>query len=227
MPVRFDQSLSVVTSKLLTMAQLAEEMVHTVIRALAERNPSLLVKVYEDEKRMDQLQREVDDDTVEMIGIYTPVAAELRMLLMVGRINGELERIGDQAVNICHNVEDLLTEDLLKPLVDIPRMATIVEDMLRRAVNAFASRSVEEAKTVMEHDDDVDRINDMLFKELLGMMDADPKTIHRALGLILTARAIERVADHAVNICEDTIYMVTGKDVRHLHADLQNNTKPA
>jgi phosphate transport system protein len=227
MPVKFDQSLSVVTAKLLTMAQLAEDMVHTVILALTERNPALLAKVYDDEKKMDQLQREVDDDTVEMIGVYTPVAADLRMLLMVGRINGELERIGDQAVNICHNVEALLSEELLKPLVDIPRMATIAEDMLRRAVNAFTSRSVEEAAAVMRQDNEVDRTNDLLFKELLGLMDLNPRNIHRALGLILTARAIERVADHAVNICEDTIYMVTGKDVRHRHADLlQNHPKP-
>jgi phosphate transport system protein len=219
MPLKFDQSLATVTAKLLTMAQLAEEMVHTVVRALSERNPALLARVRADEERMDQLQREVDDEAVAMIGVYTPVAADLRMLLMVARINGELERIGDQAVNISHNVENLLAEDLLKPLDDIPRMATIAEDMLRRAVNAFTTRSVEEATAVMKCDNEVDRTNDALFKELLALMDADPKTIHRALGLILTARAIERVADHAVNICEDTIYMVTAKDVRHIHAD--------
>jgi len=94
--------------------------------------------------------------------------------------------------------------------------------MLRRAVNAFATRSADEAKAVMRRDDEVDRINDALFKELLALMDADPKNIHRALGLMLTARAIERMADHAVNICEDTIYIVTGTDIRHLPAGPQN-----
>jgi len=222
MPVKFDQSLSALTGKLLTMAQLAEEMVHSVIRALTERNPALLSAVRADEKRMDQLQREVDDEAVEMIGVYTPVAADLRMLLMVARINGELERIGDQAVDICYNVENLLAEDQLKPLEDIPHMATIAEGMLRRAVNAFATRSADEARAVMKRDDEVDRINDALFQELLALMDADPKNIHRALGLMLTARAIERMADHAVNICEDTIYIMTGTDIRHLPDDPQN-----
>lgn len=217
MPLKFDQETAMLMEQLQQMGIIAERMTHTVVRTLVERKPDLLQQVYSDEQKMDELQVAVDDRTVEMIGVYTPVAADLRMLLMVARVNGELERVGDQAVNISHIVEDLLASEPLKPMEDIPRAAAIAEEMLWRSLHAFRTNSVQEAVIVLKQDEQVDALNDSLFKELVEMMDKSPGNIRRALGLILTIRAIERIADHAVNICEDTIYMVTGKDVRHMH----------
>lgn len=217
MPLRFDQEMAQLMEQLQQMGMLAERMTHTVVRTLVERNKDLLQQVGEDESKMDALQVAVDDRTVQMMSVYTPVAADLRLLLMVGRVNGELERVGDQAVNISHIVEDLLIAEPLKPMEDIPRAAAIAEEMLWRSLHAFRTKSVETAMSVIKQDEQVDKLNDMLFKELIGWMDKSPGNIRRALGLILTSRAIERIADHAVNISEDTIYMVTGRDVRHLH----------
>lgn len=218
MPVKFDQDMARLMDQLQQMGILAERMTHTVVQTLVERKPELLQQIYEDERKMDALQIAVDDHTVEMIGVYTPVAADLRLLLMVARVNGELERVGDQVVNICRILEGLLAAEPLKPLEDIPRAAAITEQMLWRSLHAFRTRSVEEAQAVMKQDDEVDALNDGLFKELTGCMDKAPGKMQQALGLILTSRAIERIADHAVNICEDTIYMVTGKDIRHVEA---------
>jgi phosphate transport system protein len=217
MPVKFDQEMASLMEQLQQMGMLAERMIHSVVRTIVERKPELLQQVHEDEPKMDALQVAVDDRTLAMISVHTPVAADLRLLLMVARVNGELERVGDQAVNICHVVEGLLISEPLKPLEDIPRAGAIAEEMLWHSLHAFRTRSVEEALSVMKQDEQVDRLHDSLFKELLGLMDSSPSNIHTALGLILTIRAIERIADHAVNIAEDTIYMVTGKDVRHLH----------
>jgi phosphate transport system protein len=217
MPVKFDQDMARLMDQLQQMGILAERMTHTVVQTLVERKPDLLQQIYEDEQKMDELQVAVDDHTVEMIGVYTPVAADLRLLLMVARVNGELERVGDQVVNICYVLEGLLASEPLKPLEDIPRAAAIAEEMLWRSLHAFRTRSVEEAESVIKQDDQIDRLDAALFKELISWMDRSPDKVHQALGLILTSRAIERIADHAVNICEDTIYMVTGKDIRHLH----------
>jgi phosphate transport system protein len=217
MPLRVDQEMARLMEQLQQMGMLAERMTHTVIRTLVERKLDLLQQVHEDELKMDALQVAVDDRTVEMIGVYTPVAADLRLLLMVARVNGELERVGDQAVNISHIVEDLLCSEPLKPLEDIPRAAAIAEEMLWRSLHAFRTNSAEESVAVIKQDEQIDKLNDALFKELIGWMGKSPDNINRALGLILTSRAIERIADHAVNIAEDTIYVVTGRDVRHPH----------
>jgi phosphate transport system protein len=169
---------------------------------------------------MDAFQRSIDNETVRLIGIYTPVARDLRFLLMITRINAELERCADHAVSICHGYESLklLEEPPLKPLVDLPRMAGIAEQMLHRALAAFLKGSEGDAEVVIQTDDQVDRLNDQIFRELLTYMMGDPRSISRALGLILTARAFERVADHAVNIAEDVVYIVRGEDIRHVKA---------
>jgi phosphate transport system protein len=150
--------------------------------------------------------------------VYTPVAGDLRVLLMITRINAEVERIADHAVNTCHSYENLklLEDPPLKPLVDLPRMVTIAEGMLHQALEAFMGNSADEAMAVIQSDDQVDRLNDQIFRELLTYMLADPRSINRALGLLLTARAFERIADHAVNVAEDVVYIVRGEDIRHV-----------
>jgi phosphate transport system protein len=218
MPKRFDEDLAALKQEVLSMGALTEGMVRKTIAALVDRDPALIRGVLDDEERMDVFQRAIDNETVRLIGVYTPVAGDLRVLLMITRINAELERCADLAVSICYSYENLklIEEAPLKPLVDLPRMAALTEQMLQRALAAFLSASAEESLSVIEADDEVDQLNDQIFRELLTYMLGDPRSISRALGLILTARAFERIADHIVNIAEDVIYAVRGEDVRHV-----------
>lgn len=218
MPKRFDEDLYKLKQDVLAMGAVAEGMIRKSMGVLVDRNPALIAQVLADEDKMDAFQRSIDNETVRLIGVYTPVARDLRFLLMITRINAELERCADHAVSICHGYESLklLEDPPLKPLVDLPRMAVIAEQMLHRALEAFLKGSEGDAEVVIETDDQVDRLNDQIFRELVTYMLGDPRSISRSLGLILTARAFERVADHAVNIAEDVVYIVRGEDIRHV-----------
>jgi len=218
MPKRFDEDLYKLKQDVLAMGTVAEGMIRKAMGVLVDRNPALIAQVLANEDKMDAFQRSIDNETVRLIGVFTPVARDLRFLLMITRINAELERIGDHAVAICQSYENLklLEEPPLKPLVDLPRMAGIAEQMLHRALEAFLKGSEGDAEVVIQTDDQVDRLNDQIFRELVTYMLGDPRTINRVLGLILTARAFERVADHAVNIAEDVVYIVRGEDIRHV-----------
>jgi phosphate transport system protein len=218
MPKRFDEDLSNLRQKVLAMGALTESMIRKTMSVMVDRDPSLIPKVMEYEEKVDTYQRDIDNETVRLIGVYTPVAKDLRFLLMITRINAELERCADNAVSICHGYENLklIEESPLKPLVDLPRMAAISEQMLHSALYAFVNISADDAMSVVKRDDEVDTLNDQIFRELLTYMLSDPRNISRSLGLILTARSFERIADHAVNIAEDVIYIVRGEDVRHV-----------
>ena len=218
MPIRFDEDLSRLKKNVLTMGAMAQGMIRDTIAALVDRNEAHIRSVLETEKKMDAFQREVDNETVRLIGVYTPVAVDLRMLLMITRINAELERIGDQTVTNCYSYQDLkiLEEPPLKPLVDLPSMAALAQEMLRKALDAFGRSSAEESQVVIQSDTQVDRLNDQIFKDLLSHMVGDAQNTRRGLGLILAARGFERIADHAVNIAEDVIYIVRGEDIRHV-----------
>jgi phosphate transport system protein len=145
----------------------------------------------------------------------SPLAADLRLVVAVIKINTDLERMGDQAVNIAYNGQRYLEEPALKPLIDLPRMAQIVREMVRQALDAFVRQDLVLARQVLDRDDAVDNLKDQIFRELLTYMISDPKTIQRALNLILIARNLERLGDHATNIAEDVIYAISGRDVRH------------
>jgi phosphate transport system protein len=150
-----------------------------------------------------------------MIALRQPTAADLRFIAAAMKINTDMERIGDQAINVTERAEFLLTVPPVKPLIDIPRMADIAKEMLRDALDAFVNGNDQLAYDAIKKDDLVDQLKDQVFRELLTYMMADPTTIPRALDLILVSRHLERIADHATNICEDVIFMVKGKDVRH------------
>ena len=152
------------------------------------------------------------------------MASDLRLITSTMKINADLERIGDQAVNIAEYALDLLRVPLLKPLIDIPRMADMAEAMVRDSLDAFVRRDAELARRILERDDLVDNLKDQLFRELLTYMMADPTTIERAISLILVSRAIERIADHATNIAEDVIFVVEAKDVRHHHEEIESRS---
>jgi phosphate transport system protein len=216
MPKQFDHDVLNLKKRLLAMGALAEEMIHLTISMLVDRNESLISEVRAAEERLDRLQREIDDETIRLIAVYTPVAARLRLLLMTTRINAELERIGDQAQNICRAYRHVLKEPPLKPFVDLPRMAHLAREMVRDALTAFVEESDALALAVTKKDEEVDSLYDQTFRELLTYMLEDADNVSRALGLIFTAKAFERIGDHAVNIAEDVVYLVRGEDIRHL-----------
>ena len=163
---------------------------------------------------------DIDDRCLKLLATQTPLAVDLRLITSAMKINADLERIGDQAVNIAESVLVLIPQPPLKPLIDIPRMAEIAEKMIRDALDAFVKKDAELARDVLRRDDEVDELKDQVFRELLTYMMADPGTIQRALSLILISRHLERIADHATNIAEDVIFIVEAKDVRHnVHAE--------
>jgi phosphate transport system protein len=211
---RFESELQAIRERLLAMGSLAEAMIHKSVRALAERDERLVEEILAHEEEMDLLCIEIDDRCFTRLALQQPMASDLRFLVASIKINSELERIADQTVSIALRARSLMQEPQVKPLIDIPRMAALAQDMVRKSLDAFVRRDHELARQVIEEDDAVDDLRDQVFRELLVYMMADTATIPRALALILVSRNLERIADHATNIAEDVIYIVRGEDVR-------------
>lgn len=211
----FEQQLQELLQQVVLMASMVESMIAAAIRCLVERNETCANEVYAKEQEVDRLQIEVDDAAVKLTALQQPVAADVRFLFMASRIASELERIGDQAVNILQSAQQVISQPPLKPLVDIPIMAEFAQKMVRDSLNALVERNVGIADRVLEVEQKVDAFRNQIFRELLTYMMSDPGTIPRALPLILISRHIERIGDHATNIAEEVIYMVQGKDIRH------------
>ena len=215
MKKHYREELGGLRETVLRMGGLVEQMTHRAIQALVERKIEMLAEVKAMEAQVNQLHIDVDEICIEMIALRQPTAADLRFITAAMKINTDMERIGDQAINITERAESLLTVPPVKPLIDIPRMADIAKGMLRDALDAFVNGNDALAYETIQKDDLVDQLKDQVFRELLTYMMADPTTIPRALDLILVSRHVERIADHATNICEDVIFMIQGKDVRH------------
>jgi len=219
MPLRFDSDLGKLKQKLLHMGAEAAQMIQNINSVLIDRAEGLLGRIYENEKVLDRMQGEIDEETLRLISVYTPVASDLRLLLMVTRINAEIERIGDKVVNMGHIFENFLQGKQTKDIIDFTHVAHVTEAMLHDSLNAFVNRSVQEAVAIINSDAEVDRITDHTFRVLFTHMLSSPQDIGYLLGLMLEAQALERIADHAVNIAEDVVYMVEGEDVRHMKAE--------
>ena len=211
----FDAELTALNEKLLEMARLAEESVALAVKSLKERNEAFAQDVLKREGGINLLEIEVDELCMKLLALRQPVASDLRFITSAMKIGSDLERVGDLAVNIAEVSLDLLQQPPLKPLIDIPRMAALAQSMVRDALNAFVNRDEKLARAVCERDDEVDSLNDQIFRELLTYMMNDQATINRAVGLILIGRHLERIADHATNIGEDVIYLVLGKTIKH------------
>lgn len=211
----YSEQLAEIRERVLRMGGLAEQMTRRVIQSLVQRNAELLPEVKTMETQVNQLHIDIDEAALELIALRQPTASDLRFIAAAMKINTDMERIGDQAINILECAETLLAVPPLKPLIDIPRMAEIAQEMLKDALDAFVNGDDELAYRTILRDDDVDQLKDQVFRELLTYMMADPSTIPRAMDLILVSRHLERIADHATNICEDVIFMAKGKDVRH------------
>ena len=211
----FHEELEGLKQTLLGMGALVEDQIRRVMRALVERDDQLAQNVIERDREVNAYDVEVDEKCVELLALHQPTAGDLRFITTAMKIVTDLERIGDQAVNIAQRARELNLEPQLKPYIDLPRMAQRAQAMVKESLDAFVGRDTELARRVCGEDGAVDDLNHQIFRELLTFMMEDPKTIPRAIRLILIARFLERVADHATNIAEMVVYMVESKMVRH------------
>jgi phosphate transport system protein len=213
---KFEQELDSLKRRVMEMGQTTEEMVAKSTAAIIDRNPDAIEQVLTDEATLDRFQLEIDGEAVRLITIYAPIARDLRFLLMVSRINAELERIGDQAVNNCEYVQTMSGAPA-GPISDISRMSALTLAMVHDALTAFDQEDIAMAESVLKNDDDVDQLYYQTFSDLLADPADDKDRLSRSMNLILVARSLERIADHATNICEEVIYMVNSEDIRHKH----------
>ncbi len=211
----FDAELNVLNEKLLHMARLVEESIARSVQSLKDRNEDYAQEVLRKEQDVNLLDVDIDELCMKLLALRQPMAGDLRFITSGMKIGAELERMGDLAVNIAEVSLELLKVPPLKPLIDIPRMAALAQSMVKDSLNAFVNRDEKLARAVCERDDEMDSLNDQVFRELLTYMMNDQSTINRAVGLILIGRHLERIADHATNIGEDVIFMVAGKTIKH------------
>ena len=211
----FQNELESLKGQLLSMASLVEEAIHRSIQALVERSQELAEEVISSDDAINMAEIKIDDFCLKLLALHQPAAIDLRFITSAMKINNDLERMGDQAVNIAERALELLKEPQLKPLIDLPRMAELAQKMVRDSLDAFVRQDPELARDVCRRDDEVDALNDQVFRELLTYMMQDPHTITRAVHLLLVGRHLERIADHATNIAEDVIYLVQGRTIKH------------
>jgi len=214
----FTQELEELNQRLLQMGGLVEATIHRSVRSLVERNSALAEQVIRDEPEINDMEIQIDSLTTRLLARQQPVAKDLRFLTAAMKINTDLERMGDLAVNIAERALSLLAQPPVKPMIDIPRMAVLVESMLLNSLDAFVNADEAKARSVLMSDDEVDLLRDAVYGELVDYMQKDPTVVRSAVDLIFVARNLERIGDHATNIAEDVVFFVKGVDVRH-HAE--------
>ncbi len=211
----FQDELEQLNARLLEMGGLAEEHVRLAVQGLVQRDRPVLERVLTGDEAVNRLHLEVDSRCFKLLALYQPMAADLRTIVSAVKINADLERVGDLAVNIAEAARRYASHPKVKKLIDIPLMADIAQTMLRDALDAFVRRDVDLAQHVLDEDDRLDALKTQIFRELLTFMLQDPTTIEPALDLILVSRHLERIGDHATNVAEDVIFIVSARDVRH------------
>jgi phosphate transport system protein len=211
----FQEQLEQLKTRLLEMGGQAEENVRLAVKGLVDRDQELIQGVMVGDEPLNNLHIEIDKRCFTLLALYQPMAADLRTIVAAVKINTDLERVGDLAVNIAEAARRYTSHAPVKKLIDIPRMASIAQSMLRDALDAFVRRDLAMAQAVLNEDDRLDSLKTQIFRELLTYMLQDPSTIEPALDLILVSRHLERIGDHATNIAEDVIFIVSARDVRH------------
>lgn len=211
----FQDELDSLKQRLLTMGGLSEERVRESVRGLMDRDGSALDAVLAGDQPINDLHIELDDRCFKLLALHQPMAADLRVIVAAVKINTDLERVGDLAINIAEAGKRYLRHAPVKPLIDIPRMGELAQSMLRDALDAFVRRDIALAEAVLAADDTLDALKTQIFRELLTYMLQNPATIEPALDLILISRHLERIGDHATNVAEDVIFILSAKDVRH------------
>ncbi len=218
METHFQKELQQLKEDLLKMAALVEEGINTAIQSLVKRDSDLAKKTFEGEDKINDMELAIDDSCLKLLALRHPMAADLRFITSAMKIITDLERMGDQAVNIAERAISLNQEPQLKPYIDIPRIAEIAQSMVKDVLDAFVNSDPKLARSVCERDDMVDGLNDQVFRELLTFMISDPQTVTRAVHLMIVCRCLERIADHATNLAEDVIFMLDARVIKH-HAD--------
>jgi phosphate transport system protein len=211
----FQEELEQLKARLLEMGGLAEDRLRLAVSGLVDRDASTIERVLGGDTAINQLHIEIDDRCFKLLALHQPMAVDLRAIVSAVKINTDLERVGDLAINIAEAALRYLTHPAVKELIDIPRMAEIAQRMLRDALDAFVTRDTALAQRVLDADDELDALKTQVFRELLSYMLEAPQTIEPAIDLILISRHLERIGDHATNVAEDVIFMVSAKDVRH------------
>lgn len=215
----FQEELELLKTRLLEMGGLAEDRVRMAVRALVDRDLASLEAVLVGDEAINRLHIEIDDRALKLLALHQPMAVDLRAIVSAVKINTDLERVGDLAINIAEAALRYLQHPPVKELIDIPRMATLAQGMLRDALDAFVSRDQTLARQVLDNDDELDALKTQVFRSLLDHMTTDPETIQPGLDLVLISRHLERIGDHATNVAEDVIFMVSARDVRHHQND--------
>jgi phosphate transport system protein len=211
----FEGELQTLQQLLLRMGGLVEQQIARAIEALVERDSALAREVITRDREVNQLDILVDEECLKLIALHQPAASDLRLVTTAMKIDTDIERIGDMAVNICQRVLELNEEPILKPYIDIPRMAKEAQGMVRNSLDAFVQRNTDWASDVIDRDDVVDALAHQVYRELLSYMAEDPRTISRATRILLISKYLERIADHATNIAEMVVFMVDGRMIRH------------
>jgi phosphate transport system protein len=211
----FQAELEELKTRLLEMGGLAEDRVRAAVDGLVRRDPDVVARVLEGDRPINQLHIEIDNRCFKLLALHQPMAVDLRAIVSAVKINTDLERVGDLAINIAEAVRRYMRHPPVKELIDLPRMASIAQGMLRDALDAYVRRDTALAHAVLNADDGLDALKTQVFRELLTFMLQDPSTIEPSLDLILISRHLERIGDHATNVAEDVIFMVLAKDVRH------------
>ena len=211
----FQEELEQLKTRLLEMGGLAEDRVRLALDGLVERDSQMVDRVLGGDVPINQLHIEIDSRCFKMLALHQPMAVDLRAIVSAVKINTDLERVGDLAINIAEAVRRYMRHPPVKELIDIPRMAEIAQSMLRDSLDSYVRRDIALAQSVLNQDDELDALKTQVFRDLLTYMLQDPSTIEPGLDLILISRHLERIGDHATNIAEDVIFMVSARDVRH------------
>jgi phosphate transport system protein len=212
----YESMLGKLRTSVLEMGGLVEDQIAQAIRALVDRNEQLARATMERDHTVNRLDVEIDDLSLKLLALHQPAARDLRLITTALKITTDLERVGDYASHIAERAVELAAELPVKPLIDVPRMADLARDMLRRSLDAFVREDTELALAVCSSDDAIDKLHDQIFRDLLTFMVDDPKLISRAMRLLFVSKYLERVGDHATNIAEMVIFMVKGRSIRHL-----------
>ncbi len=223
MRLRFHKSLDDLKEKLLVVAGMAEQSIQRAVEAYRTRDLSICDLVDRSELAINRMEREIDQMALDLLAMEQPMAIDLRFILAVIKINADVERVGDSAVNITERVRDLQAYPVADLPVDIPRMANLAAEMVRKALQSFIEADAKMAESVLSMDDSVDKLNETMHYALLNVMREQPQYTPQALNALVIARSLERVADHATNIAEDVIFWVQGFDVRH-HMSVSDGT---
>ena len=215
----YEMELQEIKNNLIYLGTLTENAIHLAMKSLTDRNTEMANKVIADDYDIDKMDKEIEEKCIKMLALRQPTAIDLRFITTAIKITGHLERIGDMAVNIAEKVVQLNEEPKLKPYIDLPHMSGIVEKMVAKALDSLIKGDLQLADEVRQIEQEVDDLNEQIFRELLTFMMEDSKSIHRALLIMHVSKNMERIADHAQGIADMVTYMITGENVRHLSKD--------